>query len=174
MESSKESNESTLLDALKTAIELEEYGYDFYKEVRGFVASEKGKALLRFLADQEVDHKKWLEIEHSKLERQINEGRRDDERLSMELPNPRIVFSRKDEITKSMDSIEATKLALEIEKRSIEFYSSCGRMTSVETAKELFEKLTRFEESHRKLLEENLSYLQTEGDWYGYVPILEG
>ncbi len=113
-------------------------------------------------------------MEHDNLEKDIKEGRRSDERLNIDLRDPRIVFSKKDEITQKMDSIEATKFALDIERRSIEFYSGCGQLTSVETAKELFEKLSRFEESHAKLLEENLSYLETEGDWYGYTPILEG
>lgn len=166
--------EPTLLDALKIAMELEEYGYNFYKDVRGFVKSEKGRALLEFLAGQEMDHKRWLEIEHSNLSKDIREGKKSDEKLNMELPNPWIIFSKTDEITKSMDSIEATKFAIEIEKRSMEFYSTCGQVTSVETAKGLFEKLVDFEDSHLRLLEENLSYLETEGDWYGYVPILEG
>ncbi|MFQ6106004.1 MAG: ferritin family protein [Thermoplasmata archaeon] len=170
----KKGSESTLLDALRTAMELEEYGYSLYREVREFVESEKGKALFEFLANQEVDHREWLKAEHDNLGKEISEGKMTDESLNIDLPNPRVVFSKKDEITKSMDSIEATKFALEIEKRSIEFYSACGMMTSVGSAKELFEKLSRFEESHRKLLEENLSYLETEGDWYGYVPILEG
>lgn len=170
----EQATEPTLLDALETAMTLEEYGYGFYTEVRDFVTSEKGRALLEFLANQEVDHRKWLQMEHDKLKEGIEKGSAVDERLSMELPNPRLVFSKKDEITQEMDSIEATKFAMEIEERSIEFYSACSMSTSVESAKELFEKLTRFEESHRKLLEENLSYLETEGDWYGYVPILEG
>ncbi|MFQ5884305.1 MAG: ferritin family protein [Thermoplasmata archaeon] len=174
MDNEEKAEDSTLSDALRIAMDLEEYGYSFYKDVREFVESEKGRALLEFLANQEVDHKRWLKTEHDTLEREISEGTRSDERLNIELPDPRTVFSRKDEITKSMDSIEATKFALEVEKRSIEFYSACGMMTSVETAKELFEKLSRFEKTHRKLLEENLDYLQTEGDWYGYVPILEG
>lgn len=165
---------STLLDALRTAVQLEEYGYSFYKEVQGFVESEKGRALLEYLAGQEIDHIKWLQVEHDNLEKDIKEGRRTDERLNIDLPDPRIVFSKKDEITQKMDSIEATKFALDIERRSIEFYSNCGQLTSVETAKDLFKKLSRFEESHAKLLEENLSYLETEGDWYGYTPILEG
>jgi len=174
MSSNARGKEPTLLDALKTAMELEEYGYKFYKDVREFVKSEKGRALLEFLADQEMDHKKWLETEHSNLNKEIREGARSDEKLNMELPNPWIIFSRTDEIRKSMDSIEATKFAIDIEKRSIEFYSACGQMTGVGTAKELFKKLVHFEDSHLKLLEENLSYLETEGDWYGYVPILEG
>ncbi len=174
MATEEKSSESTLLDALRIAMQLEEYGYSFYKEVQGFVESDKGIALLEYLASQEVDHIKWLQVEHDKLEKDIKEGRRSDERLNIDLPDPRIVFSKKDEITQKMDSIEATKFALDIERRSIEFYSACGQLTSVETAKELFEKLSRFEESHAKLLEENLSYLETEGDWYGYTPILEG
>jgi rubrerythrin len=174
MATEEEGGEATLLRALRTAMELEEYGYTFYRDVREFVESEKGRALLEFLAKQEVEHKAWLQEEHEKLQKEISEGGATDERLNIELPNPRIVFSGKDEITAKMDSIEATKFALDVEKKSIEFYSACGMMTTVETAKDLFGKLSRFEETHAKLLEENLSYLETEGDWYGYVPILEG
>ena len=170
----EEGGEATLLNALSTAMELEEYGYTFYREVREFVESDKGRALLEFLANQEVEHKNWLQEEREKLQTEIRENRATDEKLEIELPNPRIVFSGMDEITAKMDSIEATRFALEVEKKSIQFYSACGMMTTVGTARSLFEKLSRFEESHAKLLEENLAYLETEGDWYGYVPILEG
>jgi rubrerythrin len=174
MATEEESEEATLLKAIETAMELEEYGYTFYRDIRGFVESEKGRALLEFLANEEVEHKAWLKVEREKLQKQIDEGGTTDEKLDIDLPKPWIVFSETDEITAKMDSIEAAKFALDVERKSIQFYSACARMTSIETAKNLFEKLSRYEESHAKLLEENLNYLETEGDWYGYVPILEG
>jgi rubrerythrin len=174
MATEEEGGEATLMDALRTAMELEEYGITFYREVGEFVKSGKGKALMEFLVNQEVEHKAWLQQEQERLQKDISESKATNERLNIELPNPRIVFSAKDEITAKMDSIEATKFALDVERKAIQFYSACGMMTTVETAKDLFAKLSRFEESHAKLLEENLSYLETEGDWYGYVPILEG
>lgn len=166
--------EATLLKAIETAMELERYGYKFYRDTRAFVESEKGKALLEYLASQEVEHEGWLRTEHEKLRKEIEEGRATDERLNIDLPEPWIVFSQTDEIAAKMDPVEAARFALDVERKSIQLYSACGKMTSVRTAKDLFAKLSRYEESHAKLLEENLSHLVTEGEWYGHVPVPEG
>ena len=70
------------------------------------------------------------------------------------------------------DAISAIRLGIRTEQRSIEFYTNSGKRASPKLRKVL-NKLARMEIVHLGLLEENLHYLQSDGCWYGYLPILD-
>jgi rubrerythrin len=73
-----------------------------------------------------------------------------------------------------MDAIEAVKIGINVEQKSIDFYTHHAETSDNEFIKETFNIFTNIEKKHKKALEENLNNLQNEGLWYGYVPILEG
>ncbi|MBN1678365.1 MAG: hypothetical protein JW880_07495, partial [Candidatus Thermoplasmatota archaeon] len=71
------------------------------------------------------------------------------------------------------DAISAIKLGILTEKRSIEFYTKHAAKANPKM-KKIFSKLIRMEIMHLGLLEQNLLFLEEDGSWYGYVPILDG
>ena len=135
----------SIVMVLKSAIELERYGHEYYKEIKRLVDDEKGKALLTFLANAELEHKEMIE----------NELRQRDNAESAE-----IECMRKGKEEMFPRFIE------------IEFYMNNKENIDDEEIKKLFEKLANFEREHLRILEDNLHSLINKGHYYGYTPIL--
>jgi rubrerythrin len=141
------------------------------------VDSEEGKALLSYLADAENEHKERLE---SILNR-FGGGAFKTEidalvaEILMEEGTKRIFkgLMEKSKLDK-MDAIEAVRLGIGVENRSIDFYTENAKKSYEPDMVELFEELTTMEREHLEILSDNLRNLENEGAWYGYVPILEG
>jgi len=149
---------------------MERFGYEYYSKFKELVASEKAKTLFGSLAADERDHAHLLEIELSNL------GGRPrpvpDKELSKALKEVFPDRIRKNAIH-AKDAISAIKLGISTERRSIEFYTRHAARSSPKMRK-IFAKLIRMEVMHLGLLEENLQLLESDGSWYGYLPILEG
>jgi len=155
---------------LATAIEMEHFGSEYYSRFKDLVASEKAKILLGSLAADEKDHAHMLEIELSNL------GGR-PKSLSDQKPRKALKQVFPERIHKNSihakDAISAIKLGISTERRSIEFYTKHAAKASPKMRK-IFTKLVGMEIMHLGLLEENLQFLEDDGSWYGYLPILEG
>ena len=162
---------------LQKAIGMEEFGFYYYKKLEKAVENQKGKALFVFLANAEKEHK--VTLENMLGEYGVKPESEPMEKLVDNIiMNPGIQRVFKDLMEKkritNVDAVEAAKLGIDVEKKSIEFYSRNAQSVTKPKMAELFTNLTEIEEGHLKILEENLRNLQSEGLWYGYVPILEG
>ena len=165
------------IEILQKAVEIEIFGNYYYEKLKLAVDSNEGRALLSYLADAENEHKERLE---SMLHRfgggafktEIDALIAD---ILMEEGSKRIF---KDLMEKSkldkMDAIEAVRLGIGVENRSIDFYAENAKKSYEPDMVALFEELTNMEKEHLEILNENLRNLKNEGTWYGYVPILEG
>jgi rubrerythrin len=58
--------ESSPLDALKVALEMEKNAYEFYKKAMGLVKYPGTREMFKFLMDEEVRHQQILEEEINK------------------------------------------------------------------------------------------------------------
>lgn len=162
---------------LQKAIGMEEFGFYYYKKLEKAVVNQEGKSLLVFLSNAEKEHM-------TTLEKMLGDYGAKPDTEPMEklvdniIMNPGIQRVFKDLMEKkritNVDAIEAVKLGIDVEKKSIEFYSRNAKSVTRPKMAELFTSLTEIEEGHLRILEENLRNLQSEGSWYGYVPILEG
>ena len=156
--------------AIATAVEFEKFGVEFYRRFEKLVDDKDAKLLMRALATDEAEHASLLTRELQELgkkakmpsKKEIEEGLAEifPERLS------------KGHIGVK-DSISAIKMGMRTEERSIKCYEKHGAKAGPEM-KRVFKKLETMEREHLRLLRENLHYLQSDGSWYGYVPILEG
>ncbi len=162
---------------LQKAIGIEEFGFYYYKKLEKAVENQEGKSLLVFLANAEKEHRETLES-------MLDEYGEKPDTEPMEklvdniIMNPGIQRVFKDLMEKkritNVDAVEAVKLGIDVEKKSIEFYSRNAQSVLKPEMADLFTNLAEMEEGHLKILEENLRNLQSEGSWYGYTPILEG
>ena len=154
---------------MATAIEMEHFGSEYYSMFKDLVANEKAKLLLRSLAADEKDHAHILEIELHNLGEKTS--KLSNEKLKKDL---RQVFPERihKNSIHAKDAISAIKLGISTEKRSIAFYTKSAAKASPKM-KKMFAKLVRMEIVHLGLLEENLQYLEEDGSWYGYLPILD-
>jgi rubrerythrin len=155
---------------LAAAIEFERFGVEYYMRFNQLVADDKAKALMKSLSNDEKDHASILEKELKTLGGSFAAPPKEmvDKGLSEIFPKS----TKKNSITVN-DSVEAIKVGIKTEQNSIDFYSRNGKAAGP-ALKGIFAKLQKMEEGHKELLEENLRYLQNDGSWYGYVPILEG
>lgn len=152
------------------AIELEKYGVEYYRKFHELVADDKAKALMKSLSEDEKSHAELLTKELAKLGGKSKTASSEEVKKSLAAIFPERI-RRNSIVTK--DSIAAIKLGIRTEERSIEYYTKNSAAAGPKL-KKIFDELARMEKGHKELLEENLHYLENEGSWYGYVPILEG
>jgi rubrerythrin len=162
---------------MQKAIDIEIFGYNYYNKLKNLVDNNEGKGLLGFLANAEEEHENYLRktckrMGHEPEETELGDLIADilmDEGLQK-------IFNglmEKDKL-ETVDSIEAIKLGLEVEGRSINFYKQNAKKSPEADIVALFTELSSWEQEHFDLLSENLRMLKDEGVWYGYTPILEG
>jgi len=155
---------------LAAAIEFERFGVEYYMRFNQLVADDKAKALMKSLSNDEKDHASILERELKALGGNFAAAPKEMLEKGLGEIFPKSV--KKNSITVN-DALTAIKVGIQTEQRSIDFYSKNGK-TAGPALKDIFARLQKMEEGHKELLEENLRYLQNDGSWYGYVPILEG
>lgn len=165
------------VEILQKAIDIEVFGYDYYKKIGNSVDNKEGKALLIYLANAEEEHKKRLE---SMLNKFGGVTRKTDiDTLMADIlmdEGIQKIFKglMKKEKFETVDAIEALKLGMEVEAKSIDFYNNNAEKSPESDIVSLFTELSNWEKEHLEILSENVRSLKDEGVWYGYVPILEG
>jgi rubrerythrin len=156
-----------ILGTVQEAIEIEKFGYDFYSNMRTFVKDKDGHKLISRLASLEVDHIKWLEEEYK---RQIDKLDTFDSQAA-----EKISITAKDEIFfkknlpalfSDFDRVKAVKFAIDIEKRSMEFYQKNLELAEDDVLKDLFKRLADFEQKHINVLNETINSLETKQTWF--------
>jgi rubrerythrin len=156
-------------EIIATAVEFERFGSEYYGKLMELVGDKKAKLLMKSLAEDEKEHAAILEKEL---------GRRGGKSKP---PSKEMVWKGLKEIFPERihrnsiavkDAIEAIELGIRTEKRSIMFYSKNSN-TKEKGLNRVFKRLEKMELAHLALLEENLLYLQDDGVWYGYVPLLD-
>ena len=164
------------IEILQRAIEIEEFGYDYYNKLKSAVEDKQGKALFGYLANAEKEHKQRFE---GMLDRFGGSARKTEidtliASILMDEGMERIFRSlmEKSKLEK-VDAIDAVKLGIDVEKKSIGFYAQGAKKSHDPDVGALFTELSNIEKEHLELLTENLRNLKDEGVWYGYVPILD-
>jgi len=156
-------------EVLSTAIEMEHFGSEYYTKFRDLVADERAKQLLRHLAADEKNHAHILEIELTNLGGTVKKPSKKDLKKSLNEVFPERIHKNSIVVK---DAISAIKLGIRTEKRLIDFHTKAAKKAGPKLRK-ILSKLIGLEIVHLGLLEENLYYLQSDGVWYGYLPILD-
>ena len=157
-------------EILAAAIEFEKFGVGYYTKFQELVGDEKAKALMRSLANDEKEHAEILDKQLRALGGKATAAPQKDVEKGLAEIFP---GKAKKNSIKVNDSISAIKVGIKTEENSISYYSKNAKSVDSKI-KGIFEKLVKMEQGHKELLEENLRYLENDGSWFGYVPILEG
>ncbi len=155
---------TTRQDVIRTAIQLERDGQDFYLKAAADTSNELGRQMLRSFADDEQRHIEWLE---TAVEGKIPE---------MEPPQEiydrlRDIFAdAPDELRQaasgSNDDIDAIRIAIGMEDKSAAAYENWAKEAEDADIRELCGELAEFERLHRRILENTIEYLESTGDWF--------
>lgn len=121
---------------LGTALDLEWKGYNFYTKAKEKTQNETGQKMFHQLAKEEKEH-----IE--KLKNMFKE-------LYPAKSDKNIPFFD-GEVSEYSGEVDAIKTGINMEKKSIQFYSEWAQ----EEFKSLFDELIEFEKTHLELLQAN-------------------
>jgi rubrerythrin len=154
------------LRMLREAISIESYGYDFYNLMRAQVKDKSAQVVLSFLASMEADHMMWLEKEYMRQLRSTGASAGGHAHgIKMSALEEIFVTDRLPELYTGSDMKIALEFALEVELRSMKFYTDAMNLADDDELKLLFRKLADFEMDHAKLLKLNIENLKRKGIW---------
>lgn len=152
-------------DVIKTAIKMEEDGYDFYKKAEGRTTSDMGRKMFASLAGDELKHKRMLERLRDKVSQDATD---------MELPLPKerlksVFADARANIDKtvapSAGDIEALTFAMGKETESYEMYKSAADESTDPGVKKVLDRMAQEENHHYEILQETKYYLEQHKNW---------
>ena len=149
----------SILGILRSAINIEKFGIRYYQSLMTVVEDVTGKEMLEYLINAERKHQSYLEQEYDtqkelgmdSLQPLPLDNLDDEGRLA--------IFAEQLEEYQPEDvGIEAAiKFGINVEKRSIDFYSTAALLMHDFELKEKLNELVKFEEEHLQMLEKNFS-----------------
>ncbi len=153
-------------EAIKMAIELEKDGYRFFKDAAAKTENSLGKKMFESLAADETNHLETFQRMFETIAGKETWGSiRDSISPAGKVP----VFedvSKKSPAKGTTSEIEALQLAMDVEKRAIEFFDKAAREADDPLAKEIFQKVREQEEYHYGLIEAQRDYVTKSGFWF--------
>ena len=147
--------------ALKMAIQREKRAHEFYLNAAENTIESTGKRMFKWLANQEDMHSVALE---KQLKAQLDkrswlEWKEEEEPvLYNEFPE---ISEASGEYSPTTDEISALEMAIEAEKKAVEYYQNNRDYTEDPEAKKMFAWFAEHEEGHRRLMEEQLKRIKT-------------
>ncbi len=156
------------IEAIETAIKIEEEGIIFYTEAAEKVKDQAGRKMFLNLAKDEENHLRlFRSVRQSLLEKK--------QWPSLEtLPlgkTPQYIFPAPEERGKieiPQDLQEILRKGMEIEKASIRFYTEQLDKSTSEEARQVYKFLVEQEKGHLALLQAEHDYLNRTGFWFDY------
>lgn len=157
------------LQIIKTAMYMEEEGKKYYRAAAEKTKDPKGKAFFLVLAKDEEEHKELF----GEIYRSLNKEKKWTP-IKTPLTKRRVttssVFDKKEVggMKGDADDIKAIEVAIEKEKKTIDFYRNAMEEITGEDAKKLLLELIEIEEGHLNILNGELSALTDSGYWYDF------
>jgi rubrerythrin len=159
---------------LKTAFEIERYSLGFYSKLISCVRDGRTAAVLRGLVSDAKKHMEILadEVERFSKELEVSSIKPLEEYLKF---SNEPGFSIPDNVCLTLEGeIKALGKGIEIEKRTMKMYFKELKRARDPRLKATLESLLGRVRNHIRQLEESIHWLRLEGNWYGYIPLLEG
>ncbi len=161
--------------ALVDAIRVEQQGRQFYLKVAERTADEKGQAMFRSLASDELEHLDILVKEYQALTK--NEPWLTVEQAKGTEPMFSLFPEEVEELAIPEDDVGALKFAMDFEQKGYDMYQKGAKEATDATARTVFQYLAKEENRHFVLLQRTHDYLATSGVWLWdelHPPMLDG
>jgi rubrerythrin len=156
------------VEAIKTAIQMEIEGYDFYMKAAQETDNDLGRTMFEQLAKDEMEHQRTFEAMFDQIADPSTWRK-----LASETPGvPEIpAFREKSKEQKQSGSLagdaNALRIGMENEEKSIKFYKKAAETAEDEQAKTIFSNIAQQEEYHYQLLQAELDSVTGTGFWFG-------
>ena len=167
------------VEALKTAIQMEIDGKEYYLKASQKSSNELGKKLLQSLADEEAIHQeKFTEIYNAIRGKKAwpTVGFQSDQGKGL-----RAVFAQALERTGSnvqtlATELDAVQVAMSMENKTYDFYKNRSENATYDAEREFYQALAAQERAHHQVLLDYYEYLKDPASWFVKKehPSLEG
>ena len=139
-------------DALELTLAVERLGLTFYTNASKKTKSDSGRLMFQRLAAEESDHLKRLQAEHRTLLKEHQWLKHEPTRLPVSRKIAQEIFPHKEllrlQVTDAMTELEALDLAMDLERRSHEFFETFARQLTDRNGRKAFLDFARDEEAH--------------------------
>jgi rubrerythrin len=157
------------LNALKTSIQMEIDGKEFYIKSAGASTNDLGKQLLKRLASEEDIHRKVFEKIYKHIS--ANQGWPEQTVKFDSGRHLKTIFAK---ATKAMaanpsvipSELEAVKTGMKIENETYDFYIKRAGMAAYPREKTFYEEVAAQEEEHHRVLQDYFEFLSDPASWY--------
>ncbi len=163
---------SRILVELESARKTEMAGYYFYTVAAEMIQDEKGRAVFKGLALDELQHIKviasivdsvsgglgWISYEEA-----LEKGGGEVEPLPIFKEENELI----DKLNKNQTDMNAVNIAIESEEEAVKFYSELLKLAESPTEKVVLSTLLEMERGHLKLLRWESEAIKKDGFWCG-------
>jgi Fur family ferric uptake transcriptional regulator len=153
----KERLETTIVrDALELTLAIERRGYTFYTNASRKTKNGSGRLMFQRLAAEESEHLRRLQAERSSLLEKNDWLKREPARLPLSRKIVEEIFPQKEllkiEVKDQTSDLDALNIAMNLERRSHQFFLDFAREISDANGRKIFIEFAKDEESHLQAL----------------------
>ncbi|MEO0199408.1 MAG: ferritin family protein [candidate division WOR-3 bacterium] len=153
--------------ALDLAMDIEKDSIFRYLEIARKTKDTSGKNMFITLAMEEVKHLLILSEARQIVEEEVHLKPLEVPKSEIEGVLPDIIKREKKKHGKSeLNELDALEIALEHEKKAMDFYEKKSVEMTDETLKNLFKRLYEMERGHYELIMAQLDYIKGTGFWF--------
>ena len=157
-------NTKEILKGLRTAIEAELTGHEFYKNAAKTTRDPVGMEAFSRMAQEEMDHFNYLRHQYKSI---IEKGGYDFSTKLVKKKHRNAVgpiFSKevKNRIKDSHFEISALTIGMKLELDALKFYRSCAEKAQDEEVRAFYNELAEWEQGHYLAFEKQLEMLKDE------------
>ncbi len=160
--------DNPIIQALQTAIEIENMGLETYLKYARQTRDVTGKNMFIRLAMDELEHQRVLE---SQLRKQTT-GRGWEPVVIQSSEIEKVLPSIRDKVKRirgenGAADIDALNTALEMERKAAAFFREQEAAVDNPVAKQIFQRLAEWEDAHYDIIQAELDAIQGTGFWFG-------
>jgi len=151
-----------ILQGLKTAIEAELTGHEFYKNAAKTTSDPVGKETFSRMAEEEIGHFNYLRHQYKSV---LEKGEYDFTKKLLKKDHKHAespIFSDeiKRRIKDSHFEVSALTIGMKLELDAMRFYSACAEKADNEGVKKFYAELADWEKDHYRAFEQQLDMLK--------------
>ena len=151
------------MGSVDIAIQMEREAVEFYTKCAEKTTNALGRAMFLSIAEDERYH--------AACAAQVLEGKPFTPPSTSPKQDLKSVFSEKrnealEKVAASANDLDALKVAMEMEKKAVEFYRKAAAEAATRDEKALFDCLVKDEEQHFTIYQNTSAFLEDTGNWF--------
>ena len=163
------SEQETTLAALKSALQMETDGEQYYLKASQQSSNEMGKKLLTQLAAEETIHRKVFEQIFEVIQAKKDWPAVDiksDEGKGLRTIFAKAIEEMGDNVKAMPTELETVQNAVDMERKTYDFYKNRSQKAAYEAEKRFYDALTAQEQAHQLVLLDYYEYLKDPAAWF--------